>query len=48
MTELLSGIWSCVLAGVAFVGLVSFWALQLADHLIRRVFRRVKSGEITP
>jgi len=29
MMKLLSGIWSYVLAGVAFVGLVAFWALQL-------------------
>ncbi len=29
MLKLLSGIWSYVLAGVAFVGLIAFWALQL-------------------
>lgn len=48
MLRFLSGIWSYVLAGVAFVGLVGFWALQLVDHLIRRVVKRVRSGEITP
>lgn len=39
-------LFSYVLAGVAFVGLVSFWAVQSIGT--SRVFRRVKAGEIAP